>query len=82
MRAGGKRRYREDPRWALPVLLRMVESGQIETDSLGHYRAKPVDARSKKRRRWVSPRIAKILRESGRDFGGISVTDLDAPDDS
>jgi hypothetical protein len=69
------------PRWALPVLLRMVEVGQIETDSLGHYRIKPVDARGKKRR-WISPDIAKILRQSGRNFDGASVTDLDAPDDT
>jgi hypothetical protein len=60
----------------------MVESSQSETDALGHYRAKPVDARGKKRRRWVSPHLAKILRASGRDFDGVSVIELDAPDDT
>ena len=82
VRTGGKRRYREDPRWALPILSRLLEEGLIETDSPGHYRVKPADARNKKRRRWVSPHIAKILRASGRDFDGVSVTDLDAFDDT
>lgn len=80
-RAGGKRRHREDPRWALPVLKRMVEAGLIESDSLGHYRIKLLDTRAKKRRRWISPQFAKILRDSGREFEDTITTDLDKPED-
>ena len=82
LRAGGKRRYREDPRWALPVLIRLVEASLIETDSLGHYRAKVAGSRDKQRRRWISPHIARILRNSGKEFDGVSATELDAPEDT
>jgi CheY-like chemotaxis protein len=40
-RAGGKRRYQENPNWAVKPLLRLLETGLIETDSNGHYRIKP-----------------------------------------
>ena len=81
VRAGGKRRYREEPNWAFPVLTRLLEEDLIETDSLGHYRAKNVEQRGKKRSRWISPQIARILRNSGKEFDGVSPTDLDAPDE-
>jgi len=59
-RAGGKRRGRQEPSWALPVLGRLMEKGIIEADSTGHYR---LIKRSKKetKKRWVSPHIQKIL---------------------
>ena len=63
-RAGGKRKFHEDPNWAKPILLRMEERGIIESDSQGRFRIKPV-ARKKKHTQWVSPDIAKILDESG-----------------
>jgi hypothetical protein len=66
-RAGGKRRYREDPNWPLPILSRMVERGMIESDSTGHYRLKPRSKKEKKQR-WVSPQIQKILEKSGKKF--------------
>ena len=69
-RAGGKRRGRQDPNWALPVLTRLVEQGILESDSTGHYRlikrTKP-----EKKKRWVSPHIQKILEKSGKSFEGV-----------
>ncbi len=79
-RAGGKRRHREDPRWALPVLIRLVEEGLIEKDAGGHYRLKAPDPDRRKPRRWISPQMAKILRSSGKSFGDYQITDLDAPE--
>jgi len=64
-RAGGRRRFNEDPEWAKPVLLRMEERGILESNSTGHYRIKPVRKKKDKDKRWVSPDIAKILKESG-----------------
>jgi hypothetical protein len=62
-RAGGRRRYEEDHEWALPILQRMVERQILETNAAGQYRIKPTA--KKKEGRWVSPDIAKILKESG-----------------
>lgn len=62
-RAGGRRRYDEDHEWAKPILLRMVERGILETNSEGQFRVKPT--KRKKGAKWVSPDIAKILKESG-----------------
>jgi len=66
-RAGGKRRYRQDPNWASTILTRLVEKGTLESDSTGHYRLKVVPKRNKERR-WVSPQIRKILEQSGKTF--------------
>jgi hypothetical protein len=66
-RAGGKRRYREDPNWASALLTRMVEKGILESDSTGHYRLKVVQKREKAKR-WVSPQIRKILEQGGKTF--------------
>ena len=64
-RAGGRRKYDEDHEWAKPILARMVERGILETNAEGQYRVKPV--KKKKEGKWVSPDIAKILKESGLD---------------
>jgi hypothetical protein len=75
-RAGGKRRYREDENWAMPILQRMLEINLVEKDSSGHFRLteqKPRDQK-KSNKRWISPAIKAILRQSGKDF---SVIDLD-----
>ena len=76
-RAGGKKKFYEDPEWARPILIRMAERGVLEGDALGRYRVKPV-ARKSKDKRWVSPDIAKILQESGVEVEGAN--DL-GPDD-
>lgn len=67
-RACGRRRYDEDHDWAKPILQRMVERGILETNSEGQYRVKPT--KKKKKDRWVSPDIAKILQESGVEVEG------------
>jgi hypothetical protein len=63
-RAGGKKKFYDDPEWAKPLLMRMQERGILENDALGRYRIKPV-AKKRQSNRWVSPEIAKILKESG-----------------
>jgi len=71
-RADGKRRFREDPQWAYPVLTRLLEQGIIETDGLGHYRSKHLTLDKKRRGgKWVSPQLRRILERSGRDFGDV-----------
>ena len=70
-RAGGKKRFYEDPEWAKPILVRMTERGILEGDALGRYRVKPV-GRKGKDKRWVSPDIAKILQESGVEVEGAN----------
>ncbi|TAK97490.1 MAG: hypothetical protein EPO07_13160 [Verrucomicrobia bacterium] len=69
-RAGGKRRFREDPQWAVPALLRMVERDILETDPAGHYRIKPAPEKTGKKK-WVSPQVARILKASGKQFEGV-----------
>jgi CheY-like chemotaxis protein len=41
-KAGGKRRFREDAKWAVRVLFRLVDKGVIEADAEGHYRLRSV----------------------------------------
>jgi len=77
-RSGGKRRFKDEPQWAYPVLSRMLEKGMVETDGLGHYRNVQSAADGKKKKRWVSPHLRRILERSGKDFGEA----LDIPDDS
>lgn len=75
-RAGGKRRYREDANWALPVLHRMLEINLVEKDSTGAFRLAEQKSRNHKKikKMWISPAMKSILRQSGRDF---AVIDLD-----
>lgn len=67
-RAGGKRRFRDDPQWAGNVIARLVESGVIETDGLGHYRLIRPEERKNNKGRWLSPQLRRILERSERDF--------------
>jgi hypothetical protein len=78
-RAGGKRRARQDPEWATPVLCKLVEKGVIESDSTGHYRLK-VRPKRERETRWVSPHIKKILEKSGKGFEGVFEVDKDNDD--
>lgn len=77
-RAGGRKRYHEDHEWARPILQRMLERNILETNPEGQYRLKPVP-KKKKDDRWVSPEIAKILKESGVEVESTG-TDI-APDE-
>ena len=79
-RAGGKRRYREEPSWAIPILSRLVEKGFLESDSTGHYRLKARKEKEKKKR-WVSPHIQKILEKSGKKFDQTFDIEVDDSED-
>ena len=80
-RAAGKRRYREEPNWAVQVLTRLLEKGVVEADSTGHYRLK--QKQKEKPQRWMAPHIKKILEESGKKFGdAIEIDEHDADDSS
>ncbi len=67
-RASGKRRFREDPNWVVPALGRLVEKGLVEADATGHYRLKPISRKDKRKQRWASPEMRKILQRSGKQF--------------
>jgi len=66
--AGGKHKFREAPDWAKPALLRMLQRGIVEVNSAGAYRLKPFSPAKAAPKRWVSPQIAAILKQSGRNF--------------
>lgn len=75
-RAGGKKRFVSDPGWGKPVLNRMVERGILEMDPAGHYRIKPPEEeKAGKRKQWVSPQIARILTQSGKDFTHVVMSE-------
>jgi hypothetical protein len=76
-RASGRRRYKDEPKWALRPIQRLLDQKIIETDGNGHYRLPPTEQKSKAKR-WIAPHIRKILKESGKDFEEV---DLDAPED-
>ena len=78
-RAGGKRRYREEPEWASPVLAKLVEKAIIESDATGHYRLK-ARVEDPKVNRWLSPQIRRILEKSGKEFDGVFEVDKDDED--
>jgi hypothetical protein len=67
-RAGGKRRFREEPEWANPVLVRLVEKRILESDSTGYYRLR---MKKEKREKWLSPAVRKILEKSKKDFSEV-----------
>jgi hypothetical protein len=79
-RAGGKKRYHEDHEWAKPILHRMIERGILETNMDGQFRVKP-GQKKKKNDRWISPDIAKILKENGVEVESSTGADELASDD-
>ena len=70
-RVGSKRRFRYNPDWANPVLLRMVERGILETKADGSYALKLLPQREVQGKRWVMPRIAELLKANGKDFDSL-----------
>jgi hypothetical protein len=70
-RAGGKWRFREDEKWALPIIQRMLEKGLLEADTTGHVRLVPDQHAKDKKKWWASPQMKKILEQSGKDFDGV-----------
>lgn len=83
-RAGGKRRFQEEPEWARPALLRMVGRGILESDATGHFRIKRISMKDRNKL-WVEPDIAKIPEESGEipEESGVKAEDAGdiAPDE-
>jgi DNA topoisomerase IA len=69
-RASGKQRFRDEPDWAIRVLLRMAEKGLVQSDSTGHYRLPPPEKKDRAKK-WISPDIKKILEESGKKFDDV-----------
>ena len=82
-RAGGKRRFREEPYWANHILVRMAEKGILENDAAGYYRLK-AEERAAHAKRWISPAIQKMLEESGKNFGAheVDLPDSEAPQEN
>jgi len=81
-RAGGKKRYHENPEWAIPYLGLMTERGILERDAMGRYRVKPKP--KSKDGRWLSPQIAEILKKKADALKekGIKVENAGDPIDS
>src|ERR1043166_8182086 len=77
-RAGGKWRFREDQKWALPILTRMVEKGLLEGDPSGHFRL--ITEKKDKKKRWLSPELRKILEKTACADGG-QVMEINDPDE-
>jgi len=75
-RAGGKRRFRDDPFWANQPLLRLVEKQIIETDPGGHYRLIQKE-KNQRPHQWISPELRRILEQ-----GGKTLEELDSTEDS
>jgi hypothetical protein len=67
-RAGGKRRFSQEPDWAREPLMRMVERGVVESDASSRYRLKP--EKHDKNHKWIAPDINKILSEGGVHVDG------------
>jgi hypothetical protein len=63
-RAGSKRRFGEDPEWAVVPLQLMTERGILERDAQSRYRIKPVRKKGGGGH-WISPEIEKILASGG-----------------
>ena len=63
-RAGGKRRFHQDPEWAKPILLRMAERGILESNVQGHFRIKPEPKDRQLDPQQVAPAVPKLLHES------------------
>lgn len=78
-RAGGKKRFRNEPKWAIAPLQRMVDRGILMTDPGGHYCIKPKPEKGGPRK-WVSPEIRVILRDSRKKFEGVIEIDEDELD--
>ena len=69
-RAGSKKRAHDEPHWAKPILMSMVDRGILESDIQGRYRIKPIPR--KKKGKWIAPDIAKILEENSVPIPGES----------
>jgi hypothetical protein len=81
-RAASKKRFQQEPNWAVPVLGRLVEKGIIESDSMAHYRLL-AESKKHKPKRWLSPEIKKILEQTGKEFSeGAEISEPEDPDEN
>ena len=62
-KASSKKRFHAEPHWAIPILQLMTERGVLERDNMGRYHLKP-NPKKKTVRRWVSPAIAGLFKET------------------
>jgi hypothetical protein len=76
-RLGSRRKFHCHPDWAKAVLISMAERGILETEDREVYRLKPRPKRESAGKRWASPAFAKLLKESGKGFDGLLMTDDD-----
>ena len=74
-RLGGKRKFHAFPDWSTSVLLDMAQRGILESDGQDRFRLKPRPKEATQGKRWASPAIAKLLKESGKDFDNLMTTD-------
>jgi hypothetical protein len=72
---GGKRRFRYNPEWAKPVVMRMIERGILETDAEGYYRLKPMPKKETQGKHWASAQFVEILKASGKGFTNLITVD-------
>ena len=72
-RAGGKKRFRKDHFWAIPVIKRLVEKKMVETDDENHCRLLRPGQLTESKRRWVSPQVMRILKAAGKGDDGVFV---------
>lgn len=64
---GGKKRFKQNPHWAKPILLAMVERDLLDMSDLGHFRLKKQEG-GRKLVVYMSAAIAHVLETSGREF--------------
>lgn len=65
----------------ITTLKRMVRLGILEKNNTGHYRIKPKPKIEAGGRHWVSPEIAKLLKQSDRDFSESATIEIAGPDE-
>ena len=80
-RAAGRKRYKRDPDWAVPVLARMQENGIVESENgtafrLGIKFMAGLEAR-RRRSRWIAPQIKQMFSVRGELSGFIHLENPD-----
>jgi len=78
-RVGGKQRFLQNPEWATPVLIGMLEKGILEMDAQGRCRLKNTAPVERLKRTWISPQVRRVLEQSHKDFSGILKVDEEGP---
>jgi hypothetical protein len=67
----GRRKFRHNPEWAKPALMRMLDRGILETDTEGSYRLKPMPRQDSGGKRWASPAIVELLKAKGKEYDNL-----------